>query len=142
MSPLLSIQEGKGLLLAQNRIHHEILKGKGSRHIVASLFQQSFGSRLFSRSRVNHPFHFGDTVCGNPPLFACSNTISLLGGDVNAVNLVFGNITLNPLNLGLSSLSTLQDFWEIACMSCGLMFRRPESLSQSRISASFVSLSS
>jgi hypothetical protein len=49
--------------------------------------------------RANETADRGDTVCGQARFASVLADVVLIGGEVNTVNLVLGNITVEPLNL-------------------------------------------
>ena len=59
----------------------------------------SFIKRLLRRSRIDEPTHGGDAIGWEASPFCVFSDSCLIGGKVDAVNLVACDIALQPLNL-------------------------------------------
>ena len=56
--------------------------------------------RLFSRGGVDNRLDFSDFVVGKSPACGVVADRFLVGGDVHAVDLVVGDVAVDPLDLG------------------------------------------
>ena len=70
---------------------------------IANRWQSDRGrdvtAHLLCRRRVNHRSHLGDAIGRKASLFRVFPNCGFAGGDVHAVDLVIGDVAVEPLDL-------------------------------------------